>query len=121
MIVFLANSGRLESSNAAQSEAPEEIPTRSPSCAAAARARRLRDLRLLGRRHIHYDSTLQHLRQVSVEFLSVFHFVFSFQILLSHVLKTASCPFARMAANTSAGERASASVNWAVSVLRAEA
>ena len=38
-----------------------------------ARAGRLGDFRLLGRRHIHYDAALEHLGEIAVEFLPVGH------------------------------------------------
>ena len=52
-----------------------------------ARAGRLGDLRLLGRRHVHDHPALEHLREVAVQFLSVFHFlllVVCWHISISH-------------------------------------
>ena len=49
-----------------------------------ARARLLGDLRLLWRRHVHDNASLQHLREIPVKFLSVTHCVF----LLSHWIVT---------------------------------
>ncbi len=42
-------------------------------CHDRARTRRFGNLRLLGSRNVHYDSALEHLRELFVKFVSVFH------------------------------------------------